>query len=244
MLCIWIIHAILQLRPHTSFVSHILSIETATKTCSIALHSNGHLISCQALHVAQSHAESLMAMIQHTLSISRCAKKDLAAVAISAGPGSYTGLRIGASTAQGLSYALRIPLIAVNTLDAMVHGIMPYNHQKAFLCPVIDARRMEVYCLVADPQGKRLIEPHPHIVHSDSFATWLGKGPVIFFGDGAAKCQATLAHQPQAIFLAGIHPSAKYVGEVAYQKFEQKDFTAVDEFTPTYLKAFQTKAAN
>lgn len=223
---------------------HILSIETATKTCSIALHNNGHLITCQDLHVAQSHAESLMAMIQHTLAISRCDKKDLAAVAVSAGPGSYTGLRIGASTAQGLGYALDIPLIAVNTLDAMAHGMMLYNHQQALLCPMIDARRMEVYCLVADPQGKRLIEPHPHIVRSDSFATWLARGPVLFFGDGAAKCQAILAHQPQAIFLADIHPAAQYVGEVAYQKFQKKDFTASDAFTPTYLKAFQEKAAN
>jgi tRNA threonylcarbamoyladenosine biosynthesis protein TsaB len=132
----------------------ILSIETSTSVCSIALHQNGNLIAYENLSVARSHAESLLVMIEHVLAITHYSQKDLAAVALSEGPGSYTGLRIGAATATGLCYALDIPLIAINTLAAMALSIKPFNIQGVLCCPMIDARRMEVYCLLTDAAGK------------------------------------------------------------------------------------------
>ena len=124
----------------------ILSIETATKICSVALHTKAQLIVTQTLYVERSHAESLLHTIEHLLAASSYTKKDLTAIAISSGPGSYTGLRIGAVTAKGLCYALGLPLIAINTLEAMAHGMHPYNISQARLCPMLDGRRMEVYC--------------------------------------------------------------------------------------------------
>ena len=125
-------------------MSLILSLETATQACSVALHAEGKLIATQTLHIAKSHAESILLTTDRLLAVSPYTKNDLTAIAISSGPGSYTGLRIGAATAKGLCHALHLPLIAVNTLKAMAHGMQPYNTAQALLCPMIDARRMEV----------------------------------------------------------------------------------------------------
>lgn len=222
-------------------MSLILSIETATQTCSVALHQGGQLVSVQSLHIANSHAESLLLTIEHLLSITPYTKRDLAAVAISSGPGSYTGLRIGAATAKGLCYALGVPLVAVNTLEAMAHGMQPYNRNQALLCPMIDARRMEVYCLVVDSQGKMLEVPHPQVIDSSSFQLWLADHPVLFFGDGAEKCKLLLGEHPHAIFIDHIHPAAQHVGALAYLKFQQSAFEELVYFEPSYLKPFQGK---
>lgn len=220
----------------------ILSIETATQACSVALHYAGKLVGCQTLFVAKSHAESLLLMAKHLLDISPYSKQDLVAIAISEGPGSYTGLRIGTATAKGLCYALDIPLIAVSTLEAMAHGVNLYNLGQALLCPMIDARRMEVYCLIADAAGKVLEAPHPRVIDSNSFQFWLGQSKVLFFGDGAEKCKTTLASHNHAIFLHTINPSAQYVGALAYPKFQQKAFVNLACFEPLYLKPFRSKA--
>lgn len=226
-----------------SLMALILSIETATKACSVALHEQGALVACQTLFIAKSHAESLLPMIAHLLTISPYTKKDLAAMAVSEGPGSYTGLRIGVATAKGLGYALGIPLIAVNTLEAMAYGVGPYNFSQALLCPMIDARRMEVYCLISDAVGRVLAAPHPHIINSNSFRSWLEQNPMLFFGDGAEKCKPALASHRHAIFLDTIYPSAQHVGALAYPKFQQKVFVDLAYFEPLYLKSFQSKAA-
>ena len=220
----------------------ILSIETATQVCSVALHHEGKLVGYQTLCIAKSHAESLLPMVEHLLGISPYTKRDLVAVAITEGPGSYTGLRIGTATAKGLCYALGIPLIAVNTLEAMAYGMVHYKLSQALLCPMIDARRMEVYCLIADAAGQVLQEPHPCVVDANSFQPWLERNKVLFFGDGAEKCKPILARHNQAVFLDDIHPSAQYIGALAYPKFQQKEFADLAYFEPLYLKPFQSKA--
>lgn len=219
----------------------ILSIETATEVCSVALHADEQLIAAQTLHVAKSHAESLLLTIEHLLAVSPYAKSDLAAVAISCGPGSYTGLRIGTATAKGLCYALDIPLIAINTLEAMAHGMQAYSLSQALLCPMIDARRMEVYCLLADAKGNLLEEAHPVVIDQDSFQAWLADYPVLFFGNGAEKCKSLLGFHPNATFIDHIYPSAQYVGALAYLKFQQDIFEDLVYFEPLYLKPFQGK---
>jgi len=218
----------------------IVSIETATKVCSVALHVEAQLVAAQTLHVEKSHAESLLCAIEHLLVISPYTKKDLAAVAVSCGPGSYTGLRIGASTAKGLCYALEVPLIAVNTLEAMAGGMQPYNVVQALLCPMLDARRMEVYCLLANAQGRTLVAPQAQVIDPHSFQPWLKDGPILFFGDGAEKCKSLIAN-PKALFIDHIYPHASHTGSLAYAKFRQAAFEDIAHFTPTYLKPFQGK---
>ena len=218
-------------------MSLILSIETATQACSVALSYEGKLVACQTLCIERSHAESLLPMIVHLLAMSPYTKEDLAAIAISEGPGSYTGLRIGVSTAKGLAYGLGTPLFAINTLAAMARGVAPYNLGGALLCPMIDARRMEVYCMILDATGKEvLVAPHPHVVTENSFCSWLEERPVLFFGDGAAKCQPVLGGHRHAVFLDDIYPSAQHVGALAYHKLQQKVFADLASFEPMYLK--------
>lgn len=217
----------------------ILSIETSTSVCSVALHNQGNLVTYQSLFVARSHAESLSTMIDNILDISGYTAKDLAAIAISEGPGSYTGLRIGAATATGLCYGLDIPSIAISTLVAMALSIKPFNITHALCCPMIDARRMEVYCLITDAAGNILEDAHPHIVTENSFETWLKQSEMLFFGDGAEKCKPILANNPKASFIDGIYPSAKEIGILAYDAFQQQKFVSIAQFSPVYLKPFQ-----
>jgi tRNA threonylcarbamoyladenosine biosynthesis protein TsaB len=216
----------------------ILSIETATRVCSVALHAEAQLIATQTLHIEKSHAESLMLTIEHLLAISPYTKKDLAAVAISSGPGSYTGLRIGTATAKGLCYALEIPLVSVNTLVAMAQSMQPYNMPQALLCPMLDARRMEVYCLLADAQGNILEPSHPQVIDKASFQTWLANHQILFFGDGAEKCKPLLSHNSGALFVDHVYPAAQHLGALAYSKFQQGAFEDLAYFEPSYLKPF------
>ena len=219
----------------------IISIETATKVCSVALHHGAQLIATQTLHMEKSHAELLLCTIKHLLATSAYTPKSLAAVAVSGGPGSYTGLRIGASTAKGLCYALGIPLITVSTLEAMAYGMQSYNMARALLCPMLDARRMEVYCMLVDARGYTLVPPHAQVIDQRSFLAWLQEYPILFFGDGAEKCKPLLAHHHHAFFVDHYCPQAHCVGKLAYTKFQQADFADVDSFTPLYLKPFQGK---
>ncbi|ACE05780.1 hypothetical protein Aasi_0356 [Candidatus Amoebophilus asiaticus 5a2] len=223
-------------------MSLILSIETSTSVCSVALHREGKLLAYQSLFIARSHAESLLTIIEHIVQLSQYTLKDLQAIAISKGPGSYTGLRIGATTATGLCYALNIPLISVNTLEAMVLAVKPFNINSALCCPMIDARRMEVYCLITEASGTILEEAQPHIVTENSFLNWLNTRQILFFGDGAEKCKPILSSHQHAIFIDGIYPSAEHIGALAYQTFEQNKFVDIADFSPLYLKPFQSSA--
>lgn len=219
----------------------ILSIETSTKTSSIALHENGGLVSSQHIHVDKSHSEYLTLSIKNLIDTSGLTMKSIDAVAVSKGPGSYTGLRIGTSTAKGICYALDAKLIGINTLEAMAFGMAKFMDSETFLCPMIDARRMEVYCLVANHDLETLEPTQAKIIDETSFSEYLSERKVVFFGNGAMKCKEVLGHGKNALFIDGIDPSAEHVGELALRKYSKNEFEDTAYFEPFYLKDFIAK---
>jgi tRNA threonylcarbamoyladenosine biosynthesis protein TsaB len=215
----------------------ILSIETSTEVCSVAIHNNGRLVAAGESIEAYSHAERLAPLINELLADNNIKREELTTVAVSAGPGSYTGLRIGTSTAKGLCYALDIPLITIGTLESMLEGIEQENKDQ-LLCPMLDARRMEVYCLLADGNGQ-IIEPtHAKIIDETSFSDYLGSKQISFFGNGADKCKSVI-NSENAIFIDGIKPSAINIGKLASSKYKVHEFASLVNFEPDYLKAFR-----
>ncbi len=214
----------------------ILAIETSTKNCSIALFNKQSLIASKE-HNSDDylHSEQLTIFIQKVLIMAAVRINDIDAVALSKGPGSYTGLRIGTSVAKGLCYGLDVPLISVSTLKAMSLG-MSRNVVSEIYCPMIDARRMEVFSALFDFKNNNLRSVQADIVSCDTYAKFLNKR-VLFFGDGALKCKEVINNQ-NARFIAGIFPSAKHIGELAYIKFQKKEFEDVAYFEPYYLKDF------
>jgi len=163
----------------------------------------------------------------------------MAAIAITKGPGSYTGLRIGTATAKGLCFTLQKPLIAVNTLEAMTHEVSSFFiSQSYYFCPMIDARRMEVYCGVYNEQLQTILPIEAKVIDENSFADVLVNQKVVFFGDGSDKCKVKLSHQSNAFFIRGIRPSAQQVGELAWLSFQKTIFEDIETFEPFYLKEF------
>lgn len=218
----------------------ILSIETSTKICSVALHKDGELVALSELYQEKSHSAFLSVLIDQVLKQSSYSIKDLEAVAVSKGPGSYTGLRIGVSTAKGICYGQNIPLISVNTLLGMTYGVSKYYNEEELLCPMLDARRMEVYCLLADPELNIQKETHAKIMEEDSFVEMLKEKKMIFFGNGAQKCKPLLSQYPNSAFIEEVTPSAANIGVLAAQYFVQQKFEDVAYFEPFYLKEFRT----
>ena len=219
----------------------ILSIETSTKTSSIAIHEDGILISSQHIHVEKSHSEYLAPSIKYLVETSGLQMNSIDAVAVSKGPGSYTGLRIGTSTAKGLCYALDAKLIGINTLEAMVYGIKKYQFGDALFCPMIDARRMEVYCLIAK-NDLSMVEPtQAKVIDEASFSDILAENEIVFFGNGAMKCASSLGNSENAIFIEDVDPSAEHVGALAWGAYVQNQFENVAYFEPFYLKDFIAK---
>ncbi|MBK0381817.1 tRNA (adenosine(37)-N6)-threonylcarbamoyltransferase complex dimerization subunit type 1 TsaB [Pedobacter sp. SD-b] len=219
----------------------ILQIETATQTCSVALAQDGKVLQSIQKTEKNIHASYLTLFIEELLKKSERNYQDLSAVAVSMGPGSYTGLRIGVSTAKGLCYALDIPLIAVNTLEAMAAGFK----QKCFsvngnslFCPMIDARRMEVYHAVFDDRLKPIAETAAKIIDEESFNDLLRDHKVYFFGDGAAKCEELLGKNPNARVMDDYLCNADDLTFLALKKFNDHDFEDVAYFEPFYLKDF------
>lgn len=223
-------------------MSLILSLETSTSVCSVALHHEGKIVATSEIHKEQSHASKLAVLIEEVMELSGHSMAELTAIAISSGPGSYTGLRIGTSTAKGLCYALNIPLISVDTLFLMAAQINGYNVANAMLCPMIDARRMEVYCLVTDAELQTLQPVEAKVIDENSFLDFLEQGQVIFFGNGAAKCRPVIQHK-HALFLNDEFPSAAMLGSLAFEKFRQGAFEDLVSFEPFYLKEFLVKKA-
>jgi tRNA threonylcarbamoyladenosine biosynthesis protein TsaB len=164
----------------------------------------------------------------------------LVAVAITSGPGSYTGLRIGTSVAKGLCYGLNIPLLSVGTLGLLAHQTTLRNPQKTLLCPMIDARRMEVYCAVFDTSLQVIRPTEAKVIDEASFSELLQDNQVLFFGDGSDKCKEKLTH-PNAKFVSGIYPSAIHMGTITWQKFVKGELEDVVNFEPHYLKEFMIK---
>jgi len=223
-------------------MAFILSLETSTAVTSVAIHEDERLVAAEEIHIPQSAASRLAILIKEVEKKAGVALKQLNAVAVSSGPGSYTGLRIGASTAKGLCYALNLPLIAVSSLDLMAFHVSQKNVGDALLCPMIDARRMEVYCEVTDPKLERILPVEAKIIDEHSFGDLLKKKKMIFFGDGAAKC-AALIRGENAIFLEGIFPSAIDLGYLASRKFKHNEAENLVQFEPFYLKDFVAKKA-
>ena len=219
----------------------ILHIETATTTCSVALSENDKLLHKVEKTERNIHASALTVYIQELLDFAEKDFKDLAAIAVSMGPGSYTGLRIGVSTAKGLCYALDIPLIAINTLSAMASGFVDrcysVTHHTSF-CPMIDARRMEVYSAVFNDKKQVIKETAAVIVDENSFKELLDKQIVYFFGDGAAKCEEILGKHLNTRLIDDFENSAADMVSLAYQKFKEKQFEDVAYFEPYYLKDY------
>lgn len=217
----------------------ILQLETSTSSCSVALAFNGHTIALRELNERNAHAGNLTLLISEVMNSAGKKMEDLAAVAVSMGPGSYTGLRIGVSTAKGLCYALDIPLIAINTLEAMANGFKSLNvSDSAFFCPMIDARRMEVYAAVYNQQLEEILPVAARIIDAESFSGLLENQQIVFFGDGAMKCSDVLAGSPNARFSADFLNSAKDFTSLAYEKFREGKFEDVAYFEPFYLKDF------
>ncbi|MBL7898493.1 MAG: tRNA (adenosine(37)-N6)-threonylcarbamoyltransferase complex dimerization subunit type 1 TsaB [Crocinitomicaceae bacterium] len=213
----------------------ILNLETATKTCSVSLAQNGkEILTKEITEEHFSHAENLNIFIQEVMKSAGKNLKELDAVAVSEGPGSYTGLRIGASTAKGLCYALDIPLIAVNSLKSLA-VLMDKNYD--LICPMFDAMRMEVYAAVYDQALSEIQKTQALIIEEKSFADLLSQKSILFAGPGAIKCQDMIKNQ-NAHFDLQTAVSAKGMCELSEQKFNAKEFEDLAYFEPFYLKDF------
>ncbi|MFN7676591.1 tRNA (adenosine(37)-N6)-threonylcarbamoyltransferase complex dimerization subunit type 1 TsaB [Flavobacterium sp.] len=215
-------------------MTYILNIETATKNCSVSLAKDGQTILCKEIaEQGYSHAERLHVFIEEILKKTKVKIQELHAVAVSKGPGSYTGLRIGVSTAKGLCYALGIPLIAVDTLQVLAHQVSVDN---GIIVPMLDARRMEVYSAIFDKNHDNIKAVQAEVLTEDSYSEFTET--LYFIGDCQEKCQTVLT-QPNFKFIPEIlFPSASQMSQLSYEKFNQNDFEDVAYFEPFYLKDF------
>lgn len=215
-------------------MAYILNLETATKNCSVSISNNDKIIASKEIATQGfAHAENLHVFISDVLQQAQISLKDLHAIAVSKGPGSYTGLRIGVSAAKGLSYALNIPLIAIDTLEILAHQL---KNVEGFIVPMLDARRMEVFMGVynsnyelTEPVNAEIIDENTLINFSDN---------IHLIGDGALKCSDILTASNFKYYPEILYPSANQMGEIAYKKFETNQFEDVAYFEPYYLKDF------
>lgn len=217
-------------------MAKILCIETATTNCSVSISENGKLLAFKEENSDNyKHSEQLHVFIDEVIKKASLQFSDLDAVAVSKGPGSYTGLRIGVSAAKGLCFALDIPLISVLTLESMAHQIQGNNNE--VVIPLLDARRMEVYSTVFDSSYTQIRETLAEILDEASFSDYLTAEKVYLVGDGAKKCKDLLSNQ-KFEFIPSIYPSSKEMVKLSYDKFKKGDFEDVAYFEPFYLKDF------
>jgi tRNA threonylcarbamoyladenosine biosynthesis protein TsaB len=220
----------------------ILNIDTATGMGSVTLARNGQVLQTLWNEKERDHAATLTLFIQEILQKQNINPESLDAVAVSAGPGSYTGLRVGAATAKGLCYAWNKPLIAVSTLQMMAQGMLAQaGDAGAYYCPLIDARRQEVYTAVYTAALEPLMAPQALILTSDAFENWLEQRKVYFFGDGSVKWQQLMPPHPNAVF-APYRISAEHMIPLSEAAFHQHNFVDTAYFSPYYLKPFYTPA--
>lgn len=217
---------------------HILNIETATTVCSVSVSRDGELLHYKETDNGFTHAENLHLFIAELLKECSLEPNQLSAVAVSRGPGSYTGLRIGVSTAKGLAFALNIPLIAVDTLQVMANQALSLSKENALYCPMIDARRMEVYTCLYDGGLITKQEVEALIVDENSIQKFKSATNTYFFGDGMDKCREILQTLPNARFMDHIRPSSQFMCSLTYRSFLGKKFEDVAYFEPFYLKDF------
>jgi len=223
----------------------IICLETATNLCSVALCDNAGVISVRESNESKSHASMLTVFIEEILRDNGIRANDLDAVAVSKGPGSYTGLRIGVSVAKGIAYGASIPLIGIETTLAMFYGICSGQYFNAeaeinsLFCPMLDARRMEVYYAIYDAAGNKIKNISAEIITKDSFAGYPESQKIIFFGDGALKCREVIDRK-NAIFAADFMMSASYMYKPVFEAFNNHIYEDVAYFEPLYLKDFIT----
>ena len=224
-------------------MSLILCIETGTDICSVGIARDGELMSLRESDQGRDHAKQVAVFVDELLRETGVKPDELDAVAVGMGPGSYTGLRIGVSFAKGLCYGLNIPLLAVGSLEALTDvaikdyeaGIIQVEDwDEALLCPMVDARRMEVYTQIFNSRCEAQSEVSAEIITEDSFSQWRSKGKLVIFGNGAAKCQEML---PDAIYI-DVAPSARGLTRIAHQLFEAGKTVDIAYFEPFYLKDF------
>ena len=222
----------------------LLSLETSSAVCSVALHrvADGALVGQSELRLDKSHSTHLTILIEQLLDNSGHRLADLAVVAVSDGPGSYTGLRIGAAAAKGLCFALDIPLVAVSTLKALAAQVAAgtASPDKFLFCPMLDARRTEVYAAIYTHAGEEVLAPTPLLLDTDTLAEQLARHSVLFFGHGAAKFQALLGEHAHADFLVGVEASAVAVGQLAVAAYHRQELQDVAYYEPFYLKEVYT----
>lgn len=223
----------------------ILNIETATSVCSVALVENGEVVASRTFDGKNSHTAFITLFIDQVLVEAGTKYTDLEAIAVSEGPGSYTGLRIGISSAKGLCYALEIPLIAIGTLQALAKGAANRYLNKGYskednllFYPMIDARRMEVYSALYTIENKMVRSVEAEVIYQDSFSRHTEKSRIILHGDGAEKCKKLVGNTKNIIF-EDIKPSAEFMANIAEAKFKKKQFVDVAYFEPFYLKEFK-----
>jgi tRNA threonylcarbamoyladenosine biosynthesis protein TsaB len=222
-------------------VSYFLNIETATTVCSVSISKNEELLFLRELNEGFTHAENLHLFIQEALRETGINPDQLSAIAVSKGPGSYTGLRIGVSSAKGLAYALNIPLISINTLQLIALAAFSLKNEAAFYCPMIDARRMEVYTSLFDSELSEKTRTEALIIDEKSIEKYSLYPKIYYFGDGMPKCKALLSTQKNASFIEDLVPSAKNMPKLVTKKFISKDFEDLVHFEPLYLKDFLIK---
>jgi tRNA threonylcarbamoyladenosine biosynthesis protein TsaB len=224
----------------------ILNIETSTEVCSVNVSENGKLLFEKESLEGLNHSELLTVFIEEIFKENNLDMKSVDAVAVAKGPGSYTGLRIGVSVAKGLCYVLDKPLIAISTLNAMgiytsqnpeQFNIKTDSGQNLLFCPMIDARRMEVYTSLYNSKGEQLDPVSAKIIDEKSFSEKLEKSKIAFFGNGAAKCKKALTHS-NALFAGPLKASARFMINLAEEKYNKKEFENVAYFEPFYLKNF------
>jgi len=225
-------------------MASILCLETSTEVCSVALAIDGTIVEEREDKSGKNHALLLTRFVEEVMKAQNRPFQQLDAIAVSGGPGSYTGLRIGASTAKGLCYAAGLPLIAIPSLEAMAHHVISDTYatgigknEPLYYCPMIDARRMEVYAAIYDQKMQLIRNIQADIIDHLSFSEFLANHKILFFGNGADKCKTSIQH-PNALFLDNITTSASHMAELAETAYQNKRFVNVAYYEPFYLKDF------
>jgi tRNA threonylcarbamoyladenosine biosynthesis protein TsaB len=227
----------------------LLSMETSSQGCSVALHDDGILVATKVTETPRSAASQLTVMIDEVFRTTNKNPQQLDGVIVAAGPGSYTGLRIGVATAKGICYALTIPIVSVNTLELLafqfleMHSIEKGLSDGAVLCPMLDARRMEVYCALLDHNLNYIEEVQAKVIDVESFKDIIECTPIFFFGEGADKCRDIIMHS-NAHFFSGVRPLASSLGKIGYKKWKEGAYEDLVLFEPFYLKDFLIKKPN
>jgi len=221
--------------------TYILCIETSTKACSVALAKNGKLLALkESVDQDYSHAEQLNLFIEDVMKQAELEFGQLNAISVSKGPGSFTGLRIGVSTAKGLAYALNIPLLSIEPLESMAVGFIEQlpDQTNELLVPMIDARRKEVYMCIFDSELKPKTKTSAEVIDEDSFNKWEGYQKIHLFGDGADKFEQDFKEDKRVMVHKGFYPSAQFMTGLSDKKFKNRIFEDVAHFEPFYLKEF------